>query len=343
MTNRHRRPHSPLAIGLLVILISCCCCSLYTRVTAPGHYGGAHVATPMPSTTSGGGSPETPTIERTPTASPETTTSSSQMSSSETAAPVAPCNAARAAEIAPMAMGAAIQVRLVVAESLLEPDAVVPPGTRPRVLVATNLPDGTRLMVELAGAGFRGQSRMEVAQGCAVSEAFAGSTGLVPGRYRATVTMPIAEAQPSAVREVVGQRGELLRGPLVRRSRMGTTLEAVAPFAVGGNDAIDAVDDAREHAEHARHVEVRALIGAGRSMRSLRERGHEVACGERMRDLQRRVRRVEATTPTGAGGDLAVLGALPTLFTCVSCVDDRRAHDACDQSDTALRDWPPRR
>ena len=75
---------------------------------------------------------------------------------------------------------------------------------------------------------FSGGDKGVVSGGRFQSVAFGPAEGLKPGQYVAEVTMPIPQVQPPQVREVLGTNGENLRGPLVKKGGIGTTVETAA-------------------------------------------------------------------------------------------------------------------
>ncbi|WP_192036301.1 hypothetical protein [Halomonas sp. YLGW01] len=97
------------------------------------------------------------------------------------------------------------------------------PARRLEVTGRTNLPDRTRLLVELerSASGVSWQSRTEVRDGAFAVGPLGPGSGLVAGRYQIRVSMPVADVQPTPVKNRIGTRGEHLTGPLVARSPHG--------------------------------------------------------------------------------------------------------------------------
>ncbi|QJQ96083.1 MULTISPECIES: hypothetical protein [Halomonadaceae] len=87
----------------------------------------------------------------------------------------------------------------------------------------SNLPEATqlRVVVERETSRVRWQSRVNVSDGTFEAGPFGPGSGLPDGNYLIEVHMPPANVQPMAVREVIGERGEHLSGPLVRETRHG--------------------------------------------------------------------------------------------------------------------------
>jgi len=95
----------------------------------------------------------------------------------------------------------------------------------------TTLPDHTSLMISLeqrAGT-YSAQAKVAVLNGRFTSGKFANGRGQVrglpKGTYNVRVTMPIAAVQPASVQKVIGARGELLSGPLVKVGAFGISVE----------------------------------------------------------------------------------------------------------------------
>jgi hypothetical protein len=117
---------------------------------------------------------------------------------------------------------------------------------RNRVVVFgdTNLPPGTQLGIsvnEEVASGFYGQSSQVVgADQRFESVTFGPTGGLEPGRYEIDVTMPVARAQPSHVRAIIGEKGENLTGPLVQPGPLnfGSVVRLTKHIVIGGTEAV---------------------------------------------------------------------------------------------------------
>jgi archaellum component FlaF (FlaF/FlaG flagellin family) len=85
---------------------------------------------------------------------------------------------------------------------------------------STNLPGKAALMISLtpkASGRNPMQTQTEVLpDGTYVSEAFGPSSGVPDGQYTIDVTLPIAKTQPESVRTLIGDKGQNLKGPLVK-------------------------------------------------------------------------------------------------------------------------------
>ncbi len=101
----------------------------------------------------------------------------------------------------------------------------------------TNLPQGTELMISLQEQGTSRvyQSKCSVVDGGKFRSESLGprNSPLPKGAYVADVVMPITRVQPAAVRQVVGDVGEKLTGPLIVRDRLGVSARSYdTSFAV---------------------------------------------------------------------------------------------------------------
>jgi len=96
-------------------------------------------------------------------------------------------------------------------------DAIVDANGQVNVAVHTSLPDGAELMIGLfSDAGYRAQDTAFVADGEARFGPFSDDGDQVPvGSYELSISMSLAFLQSAEVRQTIGQRGELMTGPLV--------------------------------------------------------------------------------------------------------------------------------
>jgi hypothetical protein len=120
----------------------------------------------------------------------------------------------------------------------------------PYVLGSTNLPAGTKLLIQLRlkdnGGEYRAFSDAFVGDtGKFRSERFANSRfGLKPATYTISVTLGHLSFQPSAVREVLGQSGNHMRGPLIVGQPFRTELRYMTDVKVAKSaSAIQAEKD----------------------------------------------------------------------------------------------------
>jgi hypothetical protein len=123
---------------------------------------------------------------------------------------------------------------------------------RPTIYGATNLPDGTRLIVTMVRteSKYMAQDDVTVRNGQFKTAAFSSQgQPLNPGTYGVRVTMSLADLQDASVRAIIGAKGERMSGPLVKRGAPGPTIEYASSFVVPGvaNAQLDA--KARQKAE----------------------------------------------------------------------------------------------
>jgi len=100
----------------------------------------------------------------------------------------------------------------------------------------TNLPPGTHLIVSVEGVSLArntDDSVVKVAKDQTFqSDRFGARKALANGVYKAEVVMPVAGTQPAAVRGVIGEKGENLRGPLVEDDGSGKVVITSRQFVV---------------------------------------------------------------------------------------------------------------
>jgi hypothetical protein len=104
-----------------------------------------------------------------------------------------------------------------------------------RLTGITNLPVGTSLScsVRATTGGFIGQGKATVTENGTYQTDFGPATGLKSGKYTASVTCPFAFRQPEIVRDVIGKKGENLKGPLVsQNSNFGATVSNETSFSI---------------------------------------------------------------------------------------------------------------
>jgi hypothetical protein len=225
-------------------------------------------------------------------------------------------------------------------------------GRRPAVTGETNLPDGTEGIASIESKTTKkgGSDKFAVHGGRFRAGPFSeGGQGLEPGNYTLDVTIAIAQVQPSQVRAVIGQNGENLRGPLVERGSIGTSVQLSQDFRLDTQGKITAGTDnaAVEQSTKASLKEARAVLqalqkleGQGREMESLR--GDDVdklrRCGDLMRALQSEAKALGARAEALPRERYAILlaAAAGELHLCVSCMS--RATDQCDMARGSLGD-----
>ncbi|EPY03904.1 hypothetical protein PAALTS15_27394 [Paenibacillus alvei TS-15] len=105
----------------------------------------------------------------------------------------------------------------------------------------TNLPDGTGLMITVSNEnGFRAQSSAVVISNEFMTEEFSNNgQALESGAYNVDVTMPIASVQPDAVKKIIGENSENLKGDLVKEGDLGKTVNYSKSIIVEGASKVD--------------------------------------------------------------------------------------------------------
>lgn len=227
-------------------------------------------------------------------------------------------------------------------------------GRRPVVTGETNLPDGTEGIASIESKTTKkgGSDKFAVQEGRFRAGPFSdGGQGLAPGSYTLDVTIAIAQVQPSQVRAVIGQDGENLRGPLVERGSIGTSVQLSQGFRLDAQGKITAGTDkaAVEQSTQSSLKEARAILQAlqtlerqGREMESLRGNDDDVdklrRCGDLMRARQSEAKALVARAETLPRERYAILlaAAAGELHLCVSCMS--RATDQCDAARGSLGD-----
>lgn len=107
-------------------------------------------------------------------------------------------------------------------------NAKIEGGSKPTVIGETNLPTGTTLLVTLSNERERytAQSSIRVGQGKFAAGPFTyNNQPVYPGKYTATISMPMVEAQPDSLRTLFGENGSRLKGPHVKSEKIGASHE----------------------------------------------------------------------------------------------------------------------
>jgi len=229
----------------------------------------------------------------------------------------------------------------------LETDVDVADG-KPVIRGKTNLPDGTKLGVRVAGArGYAAAADAVAANGAFTAGPFTANHAPLPtGSYEVRIVMPVPNVQPEAVRAVIGENGEHLKGRLVKRGDLGVIVESNKSFHIGASESVARAEDARATAAikleaRATFDGVTALLAEGRGMDGQRNSASNETlrrCGERMRKLQAEARALRAR----ADGlplsfiDLKIAANGGNIDLCVSC-SPRLAPASCIQTAAALK------
>lgn len=258
------------------------------------------------------------------------------------ASPVpSPASSPAAASLPPLQDG-------VVLKATVREDA----GRRPTVVGETNLPDGTEGIASIQSKTTKkeGSDKFTVQGGRFEAGPFSdGGQGLAPGSYTLDVTIAIAQVQPPQVKAVIGQNGENLRGPLVDRDDIGTSVRLSQDFRLDAQGKVTAGADAGavEKSLQASLKEARDILQAlrrlewqGREMEALRGDDPEKLrrCGDLMRERQAAAKVLGARAEALPRERYAILlaAAAGELHLCVSCMT--RATSQCDIAAGSLRD-----
>lgn len=168
---------------------------------------------------------------------------------------------------------------------------------KPKIVGETNLPDGTQLMFSIEGksVNYNGQDKSTVSNGKFESSTFSLNNGeLNEGQYKAEVSMPIAEVQPASVRSVIGEKGEKLKGSLVKKRDLGVTVSVEKPFQLKKDGSIIFAENKTEIENTTKNAltifdSLKKLEQQGREMESLRKNEtteNIKQCGVLMRERQ---------------------------------------------------------
>jgi hypothetical protein len=118
---------------------------------------------------------------------------------------------------------------------------------RPTIEGNCNLPDGMKLIVRVTRkeSAFESETPVEVQSGhFAVGPLMQGSADLNPGEYHVEIRSVHPTDQSDAVRAAIGQKGQMLQGPLTRRYWGATWVRVLTMFQIG-RAANPELDEAR--------------------------------------------------------------------------------------------------
>lgn len=130
---------------------------------------------------------------------------------------------------------------------------------RPVISGVTNLPDNTKLIIELSRnqSNYSAQGKAKVVAGKFQVGPFSQyGSPLNPGTYVIEVTMPVPMVQSAEVKALTGPKGENLRGKLVKKSILGENMvEYRTTIKISDGKTNSKADaDARLQAEDNRRV-----------------------------------------------------------------------------------------
>ena len=145
---------------------------------------------------------------------------------------------------------------------------------RPVIAGRTNLPDGTVLVTSIDGQTFWGSEDLTVARSTFRGGPFGPASGLPAGNYTASVTMQFPRLQTIAVRRIIGQKGEKLKGQLVDQDEVfGATVSVKKQFQLGSNREVEEQQRRqKERVAEAKSIlrQMKALVRRGREMEAFR-------------------------------------------------------------------------
>jgi hypothetical protein len=138
---------------------------------------------------------------------------------------------------------------------VMEVDATNHVGSPFVVTGKLNLPVDTEIRFYVTRRSLSPAGPMEIAEGFSAdcklddggtfkSPTLGNVSGLQPGQYVLEVIVPIPRAQPDTVRQVIGQQGENLSGPLVGKDKMGVFVRKNLEFTVNGTEVFRTLTDA---------------------------------------------------------------------------------------------------
>lgn len=217
-----------------------------------------------------------------------------------------------------------------------------------KIIGETNLPEGTVLMISLTGktTKYTGQDKTKVQSGKFESNEFSlGGKNLLAGQYEVDVTMPIPSTQSPSVRAVIGEKGENLKGSLVKQGDFGVTISVEKSFQLQADGKIILSLDKGKVAETGKRAKelfnkLITLEMQGRNMQSLRNTDDLTKvkeCGNLMRERQKiadDLRSEAEKLPNPYSIPLSP--AAIELKICVSCATS--AIESCNRAKTSLED-----
>jgi len=216
------------------------------------------------------------------------------------------------------------------------------PTSQGRISVVgkTNLPDKTKLLISLINevTGFQAQDKTSVINGEYSTVPIGPKKGLNAGKYLIEVVMLIPATQPESVRKIIGDKGQHLKGSLVKKSSWGGVSVEYSTFHVIGlqksisqNESvhITAISDIRRKIE--------SLVKTGYSMDNLRVSSNlsdARKCGVLMRKNQEEVKQIQSKLKHLSLKYMHLKVAANEVYSCVSC--SGRALNACVRVDDLL-------
>ena len=176
----------------------------------------------------------------------------------------------------------------------------------------------------------------------------ANHDNLEAGQYVAEVVMPIPAVQPPSVRAIIGEKGEKLKGSLVKReddSPLGLSVSVEQPFQLKSDATVVlATNQAEIAAAEKKAIEVLKALNnleqQGRNMEALRSKENSDnlrQCGDLMRARQKVADELRTKAESIIQPYTTYLTpAAIELKLCVSC--SSAAIDSCNRARSLLED-----
>ncbi len=212
----------------------------------------------------------------------------------------------------------------------------------------TNLPNETKLLISIDGktTNYKGQDTAIVKDGKFESNEFSSQgKGLESGQYNLEVTMPIASTQSQSVRNIIGEKGENLKGSLVESGDLGVSASVKKSFQILASGKISFDEDKSQIKEIDKSSEkifnqLSELENQGREMQSFRNTDKL----EKVRDcgnLMRKNQEIAEDLKNKAEKLLKLLSIKLSavaidLKMCVSCSSS--AIESCDRAKSSLNE-----
>lgn len=205
----------------------------------------------------------------------------------------------------------------------------------------TNLPDETHFIVSINNDArqFHASNEVVVKSGSFRTAPLGPDSGMLPGQYEIEVMAPVPDVQPKAVRAVIGENGERLKGSLVHQSDWGAPyIEYKVRFQVGDLREGEKLDAQHRAKISAIYSETKGLLEKGVQMENVRTgtRMEDARqCGILMRQYQPQAKALRDRAMETEVYPLRL--ATIESISCVSCASS--AKEACQRGLKALREY----
>jgi len=111
---------------------------------------------------------------------------------------------------------------------------------KPIIIGYTNLPEGTDIMVSVSRKkiGYFGDTKTTVKDGRFQTKHFDASNMALPsGEYKIEISTPLPDFEPESVREIIGKKGENLKGKWVKQSYSSKTVNYSTNLRFGSGES----------------------------------------------------------------------------------------------------------